>query len=121
MAKKHTAICRTCGKVFTPKNNPIQIFCDRTCFFASKAGLSREEMLASQKKENPDDTMRKCHDCGRPTIDYRCPSCWAKIRNKSVPSGIPEYDVRGEVDGDVWLQSVVDRNLLAQITRGDKR
>lgn len=26
--------------------------------------------------------MRKCHDCGKPTTDYRCPKCWAKLRAK---------------------------------------
>lgn len=24
--------------------------------------------------------MRRCHDCGRPTTDYRCPACWARLR-----------------------------------------
>ena len=24
--------------------------------------------------------MRACHDCGRPTYDYRCSECWKKIR-----------------------------------------
>lgn len=24
--------------------------------------------------------MRRCHDCGRPTTDYRCPRCWARLR-----------------------------------------
>ena len=23
---------------------------------------------------------RRCHDCGRPTTDYRCPRCWARLR-----------------------------------------
>lgn len=23
---------------------------------------------------------RRCHDCGRPTNDYRCPKCWARLR-----------------------------------------
>lgn len=23
---------------------------------------------------------RRCHDCGKPTADYRCAACWAKIR-----------------------------------------
>ena len=23
---------------------------------------------------------RRCHDCGAPTTDFRCPRCWAKIR-----------------------------------------
>ena len=32
--------------------------------------------------------MRRCHDCGRPTTDYRCPKCWAKIRRKS---GVEDY------------------------------
>ena len=26
--------------------------------------------------------MRRCHDCGAPTTDYRCPRCWAKLRRK---------------------------------------
>ena len=26
--------------------------------------------------------MRRCHDCGAPTTDYRCPKCWAKLRRK---------------------------------------
>lgn len=26
--------------------------------------------------------MRRCHDCGRPTTDYRCPACWAKLRSR---------------------------------------
>ena len=24
--------------------------------------------------------MRKCHDCGKPTTDYRCSKCWARLR-----------------------------------------
>lgn len=24
--------------------------------------------------------MRRCHDCGAPTTDYRCPRCWARLR-----------------------------------------
>ena len=28
------------------------------------------------------DHMRKCHDCGRPTPDYRCPACWRKLRKR---------------------------------------
>ena len=26
--------------------------------------------------------MRKCHDCKKPTTDYRCSKCWAKLRAK---------------------------------------
>lgn len=27
---------------------------------------------------------RCCHDCGRPTRDYRCPACWRKLRGFSA-------------------------------------
>ena len=25
---------------------------------------------------------RKCHDCGKPTDEYRCEECWGKIHAK---------------------------------------
>lgn len=25
---------------------------------------------------------RRCHDCGKPTPDYRCPACWRKLRKR---------------------------------------
>lgn len=28
------------------------------------------------------DAERRCHDCGRPTPDYRCPACWRKLRQR---------------------------------------
>lgn len=33
--------------------------------------------------------MRRCHDCGRPTTDYRCPACWARLRSRGgyAPKG----------------------------------
>ena len=33
--------------------------------------------------------MRRCHDCGQPTTDYRCPRCWARLRSKGgyAPKG----------------------------------
>ena len=30
----------------------------------------------------PSAGQRRCHDCGRPTSDYRCAKCWAKLREK---------------------------------------
>ena len=35
--------------------------------------------------------MRRCHDCGRPTTDYRCPRCWARLRSRGG------YSPTGEV------------------------
>ena len=28
----------------------------------------------------PPPGKRRCHDCGRPTVDYRYPRCWARLR-----------------------------------------
>ena len=32
---------------------------------------------------------RRCHDCGAPTTDYRCPRCWARLRRAGgyAPTG----------------------------------
>lgn len=39
--------------------------------------------------------LRKCHDCGALTTDYRCPKCWAKLRAKGgyVVTNVDKYDV----------------------------
>ena len=34
---------------------------------------------------------RRCHDCGAPTTDYRCPRCWARLRSRGG------YSPTGEV------------------------
>ena len=33
--------------------------------------------------------MRRCHDCGAPTTDYRCQRCWARLRRTGgyAPTG----------------------------------
>lgn len=33
-------------------------------------------------KEYMQSRMRPCHDCKKPTWDFRCPACQAKWRNK---------------------------------------
>ena len=34
----------------------------------------------TESRPAPVGKMRKCHDCGKPTTDFRCPKCWAKLR-----------------------------------------
>lgn len=34
---------------------------------------------------------RRCHDCGKPTADYRCAKCWAKIRGGAENRTDGEY------------------------------
>ena len=29
-----------------------------------------------------ENVKRRCHDCGKPTPDYRCPACWRKLRRR---------------------------------------
>ena len=29
-----------------------------------------------------ENVKRHCHDCGKPTPDYRCPACWRKLRKR---------------------------------------
>ena len=50
----------------------------------ASAGRKPEPEPKPERREGepkkPLGRMRKCHDCGRPTADYRCPQCWEKIR-----------------------------------------
>lgn len=41
-----------------------------------------KEALGLQKKFRTD-TKRKCHDCGKPTYNYRCDKCWDALRQKN--------------------------------------
>ena len=34
----------------------------------------------TESRPAPVGKMRRCHDCGKPTTDFRCPECWAKLR-----------------------------------------
>ena len=36
----------------------------------------------TESRPAPVGKMRRCHDCGKPTPDFRCPECWAKLRAK---------------------------------------
>ena len=48
----------------------------------------RERIAAHRSKDKfyhymskPEElATRRCHDCGKPCVDYRCPECWAKLR-----------------------------------------
>ena len=36
----------------------------------------------TESKPAPVGKMRRCHDCGKPTPDFRCPECWRKLRRE---------------------------------------
>jgi len=50
------------------------------------------EMREQQEAERP---KRRCHDCGMPTHNYRCPACWEKVRGFAYAgeSARDEYSV----------------------------
>lgn len=35
---------------------------------------------------------RRCHDCGKPTTDYRCAECWGKLRSPTAASSYLSED-----------------------------
>lgn len=79
------ANCRYCG---TPlhRPNPSNPFCSVWCrtqaiaegLYSPGDGESRRAARPMQMRGHV--KMRACHDCGRPTVDYRCPQCWEKLR-----------------------------------------
>lgn len=45
--------------------------------------LGLAQRRASPQKRRGNSGSRRCHDCGKPTTDYRCPQCLAKWRHKN--------------------------------------
>ncbi len=64
--------------------------CDLTIGrIASCAYCSGEKVIEARN-------MRRCHDCGRPTYNYRCDACWEKIRRHT--EGAEEGSMQTEED-----------------------
>ena len=43
----------------------------------------RDERRMALAEKRGIGALRKCHDCGRPTSNFRCPACHAKWRVKN--------------------------------------
>ena len=89
--------CAVCGRTYLV-TRPGQLVCaDELCqqvvlreaqAIRSLAGgrkgkalpVRDERKLALAEKRSQ--KLRKCHDCGRPTTDFRCPACKAAWRVK---------------------------------------
>ena len=65
------ALCVNCGKEFEGHGNAR--FCGEECH---KVWILRQRLAKSGT------ASRACHDCGRPTTDYRCPVCQKKFRQR---------------------------------------
>ena len=50
---------------------------------------------AKEQAPDPEDLppTRRCHDCGKPTNNYRCEECWQKIRAKRKGSYCKDPDI----------------------------
>ena len=53
--------------------------------------LNVKEQPPLDEEETP--PTRKCHDCGKPTNNYRCEECWRKLRERRSGSYSQDPDV----------------------------
>lgn len=59
--------CAKCGEVFEVNDNRVRKLCKKC---ARDRGYQCPVVKVSP--------LRNCHDCHKPTTDYRCPKCLAK-------------------------------------------
>lgn len=79
--------CPICGKLFT-KLSPNALHCEE-CRPIARGKTTKNQQaqrvrgMRLQDGSLPNDLppSRTCHDCGRPTNNYRCAECWAKIQH----------------------------------------
>lgn len=91
--------CAVCGKTYLV-TRPGQLVCaDEMCqqvvlreaqairaLAGGRKGKSvpvRDERKMALAEKRGIGALRKCHDCGRPTSNFRCPACHAKWRVKN--------------------------------------
>ena len=67
-ATKEMKTCIVCGAVL---KNWQHKFCSDAC---------KKEDAKQEKRDINLKILRPCHDCGKPTSDYRCRECWEKLR-----------------------------------------
>lgn len=107
-ATTRTCAYRGCRKPFTV-HRKTRRFCSELCRGRERRCVTRDALAGRYSPEGiktcrsnpggPDvrqtkhcgDTQRKCHDCGKPISDYRCPACWAKVYREN---GVTESDLR---------------------------
>lgn len=73
-------ICPCCGKEFLCSTT-FPVYCSHVCRRKMEPPKAKSKRLSS-KTTGYLAPKRKCHDCKRPTDNYRCPECWAKYRAK---------------------------------------
>ena len=104
-------LCCVCGK---PIRNPDEfIFCGYSC--RHNARLRFKKPIAGSSIGLIDNAthlgnggsyyMRKCHDCGRPTTNYRCDKCLTKWKIKNGVKIYTKEDKAKTVENDVLFSA----------------
>lgn len=94
-----TRLCDWCGKRFDlpPSDVKSRIkFCSRSC--RNKANGDAASKLETVTRTGL--THRVCHDCGKPTNDYRCPKCLEKWRTKNHVTSVSDVTIYCRVGRD---------------------
>ena len=94
--------CLYCGNQLPEDANSQRLYCSHDCQHKDyerrkAAGLPSAVPTKSHNGSPATIYLRKCHDCGEPCNDYRCHSCWLKMRRKL---GLLEYVTETESEWD---------------------
>lgn len=89
-------ICVHCGGEIAATRQGNAVYCSKKCCRAEKSKREKERRgVATPKKLAVNfGKPRTCHDCGKPTANYRCPECWKKLR---AGMGITESELDAAV------------------------
>ena len=72
--KEERRECLICGKEFVVRG-PNARYCSKSCKY--KGARAHIEIAFASS------SIRKCHDCGKPTTNYRCAECLTKWKIKN--------------------------------------
>lgn len=87
-------VCVGCGNIFVATDNR-KMYCTTECIARTRAATMRsaradkktgwayEKAQAALEPKDRMLQMRTCHDCGKPTWNYRCDACLRKWRKKN--------------------------------------
>lgn len=108
------AACSRRGRAWTPEEDALLVkmakegvtwseMSRRLAGRSPKSCSSRACTLGLAKRRPPRSeppvselSRRRCHDCGKPTTDYRCPKCLAKFRARN---GVSVNGAKDDDDG----------------------
>lgn len=88
-------VCKRCRKPIRTEAEycyRCRLVQNRWKAFESRDGSSERRNYNSAREQRKQDleamqrcregVKRRCHDCGKPTSNYRCEDCWQKLRVK---------------------------------------